>query len=59
MIPMIIMIFLMGIYPKLFFQKMDVTVEHFLKDVTSKYEATVDSAPSKALLAREIKLDEP
>jgi NADH-quinone oxidoreductase subunit M len=59
MIPMIIMIFLMGIYPKLFFQKMDVTVEHFLKDVTSKYEATVDSAPSKALLAGEIKLDEP
>ena len=57
MVPMIIMIFLMGIYPKLFFQKMDVTVEHFLQDVRSKYEATVDQAPSKALLAGELRLN--
>jgi NADH-quinone oxidoreductase subunit M len=57
MLPMIFMIFLMGIYPKLFFQKMDVTVEHFLEQVKSKYEATVDSAPSKTVLAREIKID--
>ena len=32
LVPMVIMIFLMGIYPKLFFSKMDVTVEKFLKD---------------------------
>lgn len=57
MVPMVIMIFLMGIYPKLFFQKMDVTVEHFLKDVRTKYEATVDQVPSKALLAKEIRLN--
>jgi len=59
MVPMIIMIFLMGIYPKLFFQKMDVTVEHFLKDVTSKYEATVDRIPSKTMVAKEMGLDHP
>jgi len=57
MVPMIIMIFLMGIYPKLFFQKMDATVEHFVKDVKSKYEATVDSSPSKALLAGGLRLN--
>ena len=59
MVPMIAMIFLMGIYPKLFFQKMDVTVEHLLSDVKSKYEAAVDRPTAQALLAREIKLDEP
>ncbi len=57
MVPMVIMIFVMGIYPKLFFQKMDVTVEHFLQDVTRKYEATVDQTPSQALLAKEMTLD--
>jgi NADH-quinone oxidoreductase subunit M len=59
MVPMVIMIFLMGIYPKLFFQKMDVTVEHFLKNVKSKYEATIDRAPSNALLAKDLKLEQP
>ncbi len=57
MVPMIIMIFLMGIYPKLFFQKMDVTVERFLEDLTSKYEATVDHLPSKTFLTGEVGVD--
>jgi NADH-quinone oxidoreductase subunit M len=57
LVPMVIMIFVMGIYPKLFFQKMNVTVEHFLRDVTQKYEMTVDQTPSRALLARGIRLD--
>jgi len=57
MVPMVILIFVMGIYPKLFFKKMDVTVEHFLQDVTRKYEATVDQTPSRALLAKEMTLD--
>jgi len=57
MVPMVILIFVMGIYPKLFFKKMDVTVEHFLQDVTRKYEATVDQTPSQALLAKEMTLD--
>jgi len=30
------LIFLMGIYPKLFFSKMDVTVESFLKDFKAR-----------------------
>jgi len=58
MVPMVIMIFVMGIYPKLFFQKMDVTVEHFLEDVRTKYEATIEQAPSKVFLAKEIRLDQ-
>jgi NADH-quinone oxidoreductase subunit M len=55
MIPMIFVIFLMGIYPKLFFQKMDVTVEHLLKDVKAKYQATVEGMPSTTTLAKETK----
>jgi len=38
LIPMVIMIFLMGIYPKLFFSKMDASVEKFLQDVKGKIE---------------------
>jgi len=44
LVPMVIMIFLMGIYPKLFFSKMDVTVEKFLKDVRGRIEMKVDLA---------------
>jgi NADH-quinone oxidoreductase subunit M len=36
LIPMVILIFLMGIYPKLFISKMDVTVEKFLQDVRGR-----------------------
>lgn len=42
LVPMVIMIFLMGIYPKLFFSKMDVTVENFLKDFKGKVEMKAD-----------------
>jgi NADH-quinone oxidoreductase subunit M len=59
MVPMVIMIFLMGIYPKLFFQKMDVTVEHFLRDVKSKTEANIEKPPLKVWLAKELEFDRP
>jgi NADH-quinone oxidoreductase subunit M len=38
LVPMVILIFLMGIYPKLFFSKMDVTVGKFIEDVKGKVE---------------------
>jgi NADH:ubiquinone oxidoreductase subunit 4 (subunit M) len=47
---MVIMIFLMGIYPKLFFSKMDVTVDKFLKDLKGRIEMKVD-LPQPKLLA--------
>lgn len=50
LIPMVIMIFLMGIYPKLFFSKMDVTVEKFLKDFKGSVEMKVD-LPSPKMIA--------
>jgi NADH-quinone oxidoreductase subunit M len=42
LIPMVILIFLMGIYPKLFFNKMNVTVEQFIQDVKGKVEMKAD-----------------
>jgi NADH-quinone oxidoreductase subunit M len=50
LVPMVIMIFLMGIYPKLFFSKMDVTVEKFLKDFKAKVEMKAD-APTPRMVA--------
>jgi len=50
LVPMVIMIFLMGIYPKLFFSKMDVTVEKFLTDFKGKVEMKAD-LPTPNLLA--------
>ena len=50
LVPMVILIFLMGIYPKLFFSKMDVTVEKFLKDFKGRVEMKVD-LPSVKLTA--------
>jgi len=38
MVPMVLLIFVMGVYPKLFFTKMDVSVDHFLKGFKAKYE---------------------
>jgi len=38
LVPMVIMIFLMGIYPKLFFNKMDASVEKFIKDFKGRVE---------------------
>jgi len=42
LVPMVIMIFLMGIYPKLFFSKMDASVEKFIKDFKGKVEMKAD-----------------
>jgi len=42
LIPMVALIFVMGIYPKLFFSKMDVSVEKFLKDFKGKVEMKAD-----------------
>ncbi|MCJ7704905.1 MAG: NADH-quinone oxidoreductase subunit M [Desulfobacterales bacterium] len=49
LIPMVALIFLMGIYPKLFFSKMDVSVAKFLTDFRGKIEMKADlSAPKVA-----------
>jgi NADH-quinone oxidoreductase subunit M len=50
LVPMVIMIFLMGIYPKLFFSKMDASVEKFLQDFKGRVEMKAD-LPSTKLLA--------
>ncbi len=42
LVPMVIMIFLMGIYPKLFFSKMDASVEKFIKDFKGRVEMKAD-----------------
>jgi NADH-quinone oxidoreductase subunit M len=49
LIPMVIMIFLMGVYPKLFFSKMDVTVENFLKDFRGRVEMKADLPAPKMI----------
>lgn len=43
LVPVVILIFLMGIYPKLFFSRMEVTVEKFLKDVKTKVEMKAEA----------------
>jgi NADH-quinone oxidoreductase subunit M len=50
LVPMVVLIFLMGIYPKLFFSKMDVTVEKFLEDFRGKVGMTAE-APSPKIVA--------
>ena len=47
LVPMVIMIFLMGIYPKLFFSKMDASVEKFIKDFKGRVEMKADLPPPK------------
>jgi NADH-quinone oxidoreductase subunit M len=42
LVPMVIIIFLMGIYPKLFFSKMDASVEKFIKDFKGRVEMKAD-----------------
>jgi NADH-quinone oxidoreductase subunit M len=42
LVPMVIIIFLMGIYPKLFFSKMDASVEKFIKDFKGRVEMKTD-----------------
>jgi len=50
LVPMVIMIFLMGIYPKLFFSKMDASVEKFIKDFKGRVEMKAD-LPSPKMTA--------
>ena len=50
LVPMVMIIFLMGIYPKLFFSRMDVTVEKFLKDFRGRVEMKAD-LPSATITA--------
>jgi len=49
LVPMVILIFLMGIYPKLFLSKMDASVEKFLKDFKGKIEMKTDVPQPKML----------
>ncbi len=49
LLPMIALIFLMGIYPKLFFTKMDASVEKFLNDVKTKIERKVEAPAPKVV----------
>jgi NADH-quinone oxidoreductase subunit M len=37
LVPIVIMIIWMGVFPKFFFKKMDLSVQHFLYDVKSRY----------------------
>jgi NADH-quinone oxidoreductase subunit M len=48
LVPMVILIFLMGIYPKLFFSKMDASVEKFIKDFKGRVEVKADLPQQKA-----------
>ena len=50
LVPMVVLIFLMGIYPKLFFSKMDVTVEKFLEDFRGKVGMKAE-APQPKIVA--------
>jgi NADH-quinone oxidoreductase subunit M len=52
MVPMVILIFVMGIYPKLFFTKMDVSVNHFLKTFKAKYEMKVETSTPRMMSIR-------
>jgi NADH-quinone oxidoreductase subunit M len=42
LVPMVILIFVMGIYPKLFLSKMDASVEKFIADFKGKVEMKAD-----------------
>ncbi|MFQ6078568.1 MAG: hypothetical protein ACE5NJ_05460, partial [Thermodesulfobacteriota bacterium] len=52
MIPMVLLIFVMGIYPKVFFTKMDVSVDHFLKTFKAKYEMNVETSAPRIVSIR-------
>jgi len=44
LIPIVVMIVWMGVFPKFFFKKMDLSVQHFLYDVKTRYEAAMTPA---------------
>jgi len=52
LIPIVIMIFWMGIYPKFFFQKMDLSVDAFLKDLQTRQSLFVEKAQIEKLGGR-------
>jgi len=62
LVPIVIMIIWMGVFPKFFFKKMDLSVQHFLYDVKSRYAGKqtsyLEKRPpvDKALEALSIKL---
>jgi NADH-quinone oxidoreductase subunit M len=55
LVPMVILIFLMGIYPKVFFSKMDVSVEKFIKDFKGRVEMKADLSAPKMIAEKESK----
>jgi len=57
LVPMVVLIFLMGIYPKLFFSKMEVTVEKFLTDFKGRTEMKAET-PRSPSAAREVSFNE-
>ncbi|RLA96554.1 MAG: NADH-quinone oxidoreductase subunit M [Deltaproteobacteria bacterium] len=52
LVPIVIMIFWMGIFPKFFFKKMDLSVERYLRDVKGRYEMVLKAEEAKAFVAR-------
>jgi len=45
LIPIVVMIVWMGVYPKFFFKKMELSVQHFLYDIKARYEVVVPPPP--------------
>jgi NADH-quinone oxidoreductase subunit M len=46
LVPIIILIIWMGVFPQFFFKRMELSVQHYLYDVKARYEAAI--APSDA-----------
>ncbi|OGP55248.1 MAG: NADH dehydrogenase [Deltaproteobacteria bacterium RBG_13_52_11] len=46
LIPIIVLIIWMGVFPQFFFKKMDLSVQHFLYDVKARYEAAITPSGS-------------
>jgi NADH-quinone oxidoreductase subunit M len=59
LVPIVVMIVWMGVYPKFFFKKMELSVQHFLYDIKARYEAVVPppAEPEQPLETEEGKSD--
>lgn len=44
LIPILVMIVWMGVFPRFFFKKMDLSIQQFLYDVRSRYEMTINAS---------------
>ena len=44
LVPIVIMVIWMGVFPKFFLKKMDLSVQHFLYDVKARYAAATTSS---------------